>query len=125
MAFDIFKTISGLNPFKKKITLPPPSYSRSPEYAQPTAYPQTYPSAPQATYTQSYPQPYAAQYPPQPYPYAQQPMQQTAPQQPDDSVKTKINLVLSEIDTLKAQMQMLNEKLGSIEGYLRQGRAMR
>jgi len=118
--FDIFKTLGSLNPFKKKSAPSASAYSQaSGAYTPPATYSQSYPSAAQAPFSQSYPQPYPApQYPSQAYP---SPYQQPA----DDSVKTKINLVLSEIDVLKAQMQALDAKLSAMDEYCRQNRMMR
>ncbi|MFH1105807.1 MAG: hypothetical protein V1731_01180 [Candidatus Aenigmatarchaeota archaeon] len=118
--FDIFKAIGGLNPFKKKSAPVTNAYSQtSGAYTPPSTYSQSYPSAAQAPFSQNYPQPSPApQYPSQAYP---PPYQQPA----DDSMKTKINLVLSEIDVLKSQMQALDAKLSAMDEYFRQNRAMR
>ncbi len=128
MVFDIFKILGGMNPFKKKIASSasgsyapgasaPSSGSYTPTYASQPQYPQQPPYA-----SQSYPSQYPSPYPAQAYPPAQTYAPPYPSQPPDDAIRTKLNLVLSEIDTLKVQLQALNEKLSLIEEYFKQPR---
>ncbi len=128
MAFDIIKIIGGMNPFKKK-TVSPAGGSYAPGASAPSAgsYDSAYPSQPQYPSqppyaSQNYPSQYPPPYPTQAYPPSQAYASPYPSQPQDDAIRTKLNLVLSEIDTLKAQLQALNEKLSLVEEYLKQPR---
>lgn len=122
MAFDIIKIIGSMNPFKKKTVAPADiSYAQSSSATPSGSYASAYPSQPPYA-SQNYPSQYPPPYPTQAYPPAQTYASPYPSQPQDDAIRTKLNLVLSEIDTLKAQLQSLNEKLSLIEEYFKQPR---